>query len=86
MEQPRQEVIEPFGFVRGDLLKSILIVAHQDEEPFVNDGRVMELLVRVSRTQRRNRCIKHRRVAHACVKITRDERGRRGAERAGTQQ
>ncbi len=86
---PARGAEHPGGVVAGsrqltllDLAQQVLVVAHQDEDPSVHAGRVVELGVTVPRQQRCHGGVERRRVAESCVPIPRREGARHGAARA----
>jgi hypothetical protein len=85
VQQPGAETLQACRLVAFDLLHRIVVVPHQHEEAFVNHGRIVELLMRMAGTQRRNRGIEDGGIAKARVKIAGDERRRSAASGAGTQ-
>ena len=75
-QQPGDERSQPLRLVALDRLHDVVVVAHEDEEPLVDAGRVVELFVDVPRGQRRDRGVEGRGVAHAGVLVA-------GGKRAG---
>jgi len=62
-EQPGDIGTKLFRLVSGDLIQDVMIVPDKDEEPLVDDGRIVELFVRVPCAERRDRGVKGGRVA-----------------------
>src|SRR5258708_37920465 len=55
--------------VGRDLLQNIMIVAEQEKEAFVDDRRVLKLLVSVASTHRRKDSIKRSSVTHSIIAL-----------------
>ena len=78
-QEPGDDVPELFELAGPQAIQDELVVAGQDEEPLVDHGSVLELLVGVAGPQRRHGRVEHRRVAQARVAVSGGERGRRAA-------
>ena len=74
IEQPGDVGLHLVLFAGVQLFHHVVVVAHQDVEALVENGRVLHLLVRVAGDERGDRGVERRRVSQTGVEVTGGER------------
>ncbi len=84
-KQPRDVRLHALRLAVLNRLHHVMIIPHQDEKAFVDEGRIVQLFVGMAGGQRRDGRIERSRVPQPGVEIAGGERAGNGARRAGTQ-
>ena len=85
-EQPTDERLQLLRFVLLEALHDIVIVPHQQVDPFVDARRVVELFVSVTCPEWRDRGVEGGRVTEARILVARGERTRHTSHRAAVRE